>query len=214
VTTGAVVPAAGRGDRLGPGAPKALRTVAGRPLLGHAVDSLLAARSVQLVVVAAPPGEQRAVARLIGSAEVTVVAGGATRRASVARALAALPDHVDVVIVHDAARPVLPVVDTVKRVREGRVTETVDRAELRAVQTPQGFRRSVLAAAHAAAGTVDATDDAGLVEALGRPVLVVEGHPEAFKVTRPVDLLLAEAVYAARRTDGHEHAGGAAGSGG
>lgn len=227
----AVVPAAGRGERLGPGAPKALREVGGTPMLVHAVRALAQARSVDLVVVAAPPSELGDVRSLLASfdvpAQVEVVAGGDTRQQSVFRALAALPDDVDVVLVHDAARPlapseladsvvtavrggadavvpVLPVVDTVKRVDPDTdvVVETVDRGVLRAVQTPQGFRRTVLARAHAHAGTVDATDDAGLVEALGLQVRVVPGHPEAFKVTRPLDLVLAEAVVSRRRAAG------------
>ena len=101
----------------------------------------------------------------------------------------------------DAVIPALPVTDTVKRVDAAeQVVETVDRSVLRAVQTPQGFRRDVLEQAHAAPGAdaLEATDDAGLVERIGRPVLVVPGSEEAFKVTRPLDLVLAEAVHAAR----------------
>jgi len=217
------------------------------PLLVHAVRTLAAARTVDLVVVAAPPDDVEQVRRLLGSydqlgAQVDVVAGGATRQESVAAALAALSPAVDVVLVHDAARPlapaeladavvravragaeavvpVLPVTDTVKRVDgDGQVRETVPRADLRAVQTPQGFRREVLTAAYAAAGPTAAyadagptaayadagpaaavTDDAGLVEHLGRPVQTVPGAEEAFKVTRPLDLLLAESLLARRR---------------
>ncbi|HVA59317.1 MAG TPA: 2-C-methyl-D-erythritol 4-phosphate cytidylyltransferase [Mycobacteriales bacterium] len=229
MSTAAVVPAAGRGERLGPGIPKALRPLGGAPMLVHAVRALSQARTVDVVIVAAPPDEVAEVRALLDShevpAEVAVVAGGATRQESVARALAALDADVDVVLVHDAARPLapselvdavagavragadavvpgLPVVDTVKRVRAGEVVvETLDRSALRAVQTPQGFRRVVLADAHALAETVDATDDAGLVEAIGRPVVVIPGHPEAFKVTRPLDLVLAEAVLAQRRAE-------------
>jgi len=229
VSTAAIVPAAGRGQRLGPGTPKALRLLGGVPMLVHAVRALAAARAVDLVVVAAPPDDVEQVRRLLVSydqlgAQVDVVAGGATRQESVAAALAALSPAVDVVLVHDAARPlapaeladavvravragaeavvpVLPVADTVKRVDgNGHVRETVPRTDLRAVQTPQGFRRDVLAAAHAAAGPAAAvTDDAGLVEHLGRPVQTVPGAEEAFKVTRPLDLLLAESLLARRR---------------
>jgi 2-C-methyl-D-erythritol 4-phosphate cytidylyltransferase len=223
----AIVPAAGRGERLGPGAPKALRELGGVPMLVHAVHALAQARLVELVVVAAPPDGRSGVAALLAAydvpADVRVVAGGATRQESVAAALDALPADVALVLVHDAARPLapsevaddivaalrrgaeavvpgLPVADTVKLVdAAATVVETVPRDELRAIQTPQGFRRDVLAAAHGTAGAGAATDDAGLVERLGRPVTVIPGHPEAFKVTRPLDLVLAEALLAKRR---------------
>jgi 2-C-methyl-D-erythritol 4-phosphate cytidylyltransferase len=200
-------------------------------MLMHAVRALARARSVELVVVAAPPDEVADVVALlrdrVQGAEVQVVAGGATRQASVVAALAGLPATIDVVLVHDAARPLvpsdlvdavaaavrdgadavvpgLPVADTVKRVADGssEVVETLDRAQLRAIQTPQGFRRTVLQAAHDAATVEDVTDDAGLVERAGGTVLVVPGAEEAFKVTRPLDLFLAEAVLAKRRADG------------
>ncbi len=220
---GVVVPAAGLGTRLGPGAPKALRHLAGEPLLVHAVRRLRDCPSVGPVVIAAPPAELAAVRALLTGYDVLVVAGGRERQDSVAAGLAALPAEVDLVLVHDAARalvpvavveavvcalragaeavvPVLPVPDTVKQVdAHDRVVATLDRRVLRLVQTPQGFRRDVLEAAHAAAttsGDLPATDDAGLVERLGRPVLTVPGAEEAFKVTRPLDLLLAETVLA------------------
>lgn len=214
-----LVPAAGRGERLGPGLPKALRELAGEPLLRHAVRRLAAAPSVGSVVVAAPPGAENDVAALLaplmGTAELLVVAGGATRQESVAAALAATDPYYDVVLVHDAARafappelveqvaaavregrdavvPVLPVVDTVKQVDSADVVvSTPDRAMLRIVQTPQGFRRKLLAAAHAAAAGL-ATDDAGLVEALGGPVYTISGSPSALKITHPADLAVAE----------------------
>jgi 2-C-methyl-D-erythritol 4-phosphate cytidylyltransferase/2-C-methyl-D-erythritol 2,4-cyclodiphosphate synthase len=242
--TAALVPAAGRGERLGPGAPKALREIGGEPILLHAVRGLFASGRVDLVVVAAPPTNEgvaevrRMLAGLTGAGAtgagagtgaIRVVPGGATRQQSVALALAAVPeDGYEVVLVHDAARaltppatiaavvdavlagspaviPVLPVADTIKSAHvdeAGRtiVGQTVDRSGLRAVQTPQGFRRDVLARAHAAAGH-DATDDAGLVESLGEPVGMIPGHVEAFKVTTPFDLVLAEAVLARRAAD-------------
>ncbi|MFU8854954.1 2-C-methyl-D-erythritol 4-phosphate cytidylyltransferase [Micromonospora sp. SL1-18] len=216
-----LVPAAGAGVRLGPGAPKALRPLAGEPLLVHAVRRIAAAPSVHTIVVAAPAADVTAVrAMLAPVAPVTVVAGGAERQASVAAALAAVPAGPEIVLVHDAARaltppelvesvaeavraghdaviPVLPVVDTIKEVGAGEVVlGTVDRSALRAVQTPQGFRRSVLAAAHAAAGD-PLTDDAGLVEKQGVPVFCVPGSEYALKVTRPFDLALAEHLLAA-----------------
>ncbi|MFI7578485.1 2-C-methyl-D-erythritol 4-phosphate cytidylyltransferase [Micromonospora sp. NPDC049497] len=215
-----LVPAAGAGVRLGPGRPKALRLLAGEPLLVHAVRRLAAAASVHTIVVAAPAAELDAVRELLAPvAPVTVVAGGAERQASVAAALDAVPEGPDIVLVHDAARaltppdlveavaaavraghdaviPVLPVVDTVKEVDADEVVlGTVDRSALRAVQTPQGFRRAVLTTAHAAASD-PLTDDAGLVEKLGVAVRCVPGSEYALKVTRPFDLALAEHLLA------------------
>ncbi|MER7891836.1 2-C-methyl-D-erythritol 4-phosphate cytidylyltransferase [Micromonospora sp. NPDC094482] len=218
-----LVPAAGAGVRLGPGGPKALRLLAGESLLVHAVRRLAAAGSVRTIVVAAPAAEVDAVrAMLAPVAPVTVVPGGAERQASVAAALAAVPSGPEIILVHDAARaltppelveavaaavregrhaviPVLPVVDTIKEVgAEEVVLGTVDRSALRAVQTPQGFRRSVLTAAHAAAGD-PLTDDAGLVEKQGVPVFCVPGSEYALKITRPFDLALAEHLLATAR---------------
>lgn len=218
---GALVPAAGRGERLGPGTPKALRLLAGEPLLVHAVRGLRAAPSIGPLVVAAPAAEVDDVRGLLTGLDALVVAGGRERQDSVAAALRALPADADLVLVHDAARclvpvavveavvaalqagapavvPVLPVADTVKQVdADGDVVRTVPRADLRVVQTPQGFAREVLVRAHARAAS-GATDDASLVEALGLTVATVPGAEEAFKVTRPLDLLLAEAVLRAR----------------
>ena len=187
---------------------------------------------MEAVVVAAPANDVAAVQRLLGrqvlGTDVWVVPGGDTRQRSVAAALTALPAHIDTVLVHDAARPlvpvelvtrvvaalrdgaaaaipVLPVPDTLKEIESvgasGRVVRTVDRTRLRAVQTPQGFRRDVLTQAHEAAlvDGVETTDDAGLVERIGVDVVVVPGAEDAFKVTRPLDLVLAEAVLAGRR---------------
>jgi 2-C-methyl-D-erythritol 4-phosphate cytidylyltransferase len=215
-----LIPAAGLGVRLGPGGPKALRLLSGDPLLVHAVRRVAAADGVGRIVVAAPPPQVDAVRELLaGVAPVTVVAGGVTRQASVAAALAAVPASFEIILVHDAARaltppalvtlvadavraghdaviPVLPLVDTIKEVAaSGAVVGTVDRAVLRAVQTPQGFRRAVLAAAHNAA-VDEHTDDAGMVEKLGGQVFCVPGDELALKITRPVDLVIAEALLA------------------
>jgi 2-C-methyl-D-erythritol 4-phosphate cytidylyltransferase len=209
-----LVPAAGSGIRLGPGAPKALRLLRGEPLLIHAVRRLAAAMSVGRIVVAAPPAEVAAVERLVAGTGAQVVPGGATRQGSVAAALAAVGGGFPIVLVHDAARalappslvervaaavraghdaviPVLPVIDTIKQVADGLVLGTVDRSALRVVQTPQGFRREVLIAAHAAA-VDELTDDAGLAEKIGVPVWTVAGDEAAMKITRPLDLRLAE----------------------
>jgi 2-C-methyl-D-erythritol 4-phosphate cytidylyltransferase len=170
------------------------------------------------------------------AAEVSVVAGGAERHESVALALEALPADVTTVLVHDAARPLapselvdavasavlaghravvpgVPITDTVKRLDVGgesleAVAETLPRSDLRAIQTPQGFDRRVLAEAYEAArhtwpdGAGAIADDARLVEMLGVPVVVVPGSAEAFKIVKPIDLILAEAVLAERRAAG------------
>ncbi|WP_026212515.1 2-C-methyl-D-erythritol 4-phosphate cytidylyltransferase [Longispora albida] len=212
----ALVPAAGMGLRLGPGAPKALRDLAGEPLLVHAVRRLRQAPSVGCVVVAVPPGAIEDVRAMLGP-EVLLVEGGATRQDSVALALAAVPGQYKIILVHDAARaltppavvervaeavragapaviPVLPVVDTIKQVDASElVTATVDRAVLRAVQTPQGFDRQTLVSAHDQADDA-LTDDAGLVEQMGVAVLTVPGDELAMKITRPLDLRIAEAL--------------------
>lgn len=214
---GAVVVAAGRGERLGEAVPKAFVEVAGRTLLERSLDALRSAGVPHLVAVV-PAGFVDGCR--VGD-DVAVVAGGATRQESVAAGLAALPPQVRTVLVHDAARALVPT-EVVRRVvaalRSGQravvpglaVADTlrdlergpVDRRGVVAVQTPQGFARDDLERAHAEASGADATDDAGLVEALGVPVHVVTGHPEAFKVTRPLDLLLAEAVVRARAEAG------------
>ncbi|ATW49244.1 2-C-methyl-D-erythritol 4-phosphate cytidylyltransferase [Streptomyces peucetius] len=233
--TAAVIPAAGRGVRLGPGAPKALRALNGTPMLVHAVRAMAASRAVSLVVVVAPPEGAPEVKRLLDAhalperTDYLVVPGGDTRQESVRLGLDALPDDIGTVLVHDAARPLvpeetvdavieavhdgaravvpaLPLADTVKQVElapKGEpepVVSTPDRATLRAVQTPQGFDRETLVRAHDTV-TDNVTDDASMVEQLGLPVVVVPGHEEAFKVTRPLDLVLAEAVLARRRAN-------------
>jgi 2-C-methyl-D-erythritol 4-phosphate cytidylyltransferase len=209
-------------------------------LIVHSVRLLAAAAPVESVVVAAPADDIDHVHGLLGGlsldAEVRVVAGGATRGRSVLNALLTLSREIDVVLVHDAARPLtpvglveaveaavraglpavvpgLPVVDTVKRVATDdgvlRVVGTVDRGPLRAVQTPQGFARDVIDRAYASAvadNCLDATDDAGLVERLGVPVALVPGDEVAFKVTRPLDLVLADAVLTQRAAAHGGHA--------
>ncbi|WP_435974811.1 2-C-methyl-D-erythritol 4-phosphate cytidylyltransferase [Streptomyces sp. Qhu_M48] len=237
--TAVVIPAAGRGVRLGPGAPKALRALNGTPMLIHAVRAMAASRAVSLVVVVAPPEGAPEVKNLLDAhalperTDYLVVPGGDTRQESVRLGLEALPEGITTVLVHDAARPLvpvdtvdavieavrdgavavvpaLPVADTVKEVepaeRPGdpeQVVATPVRARLRAVQTPQGFDHDTLVNAHATIALTGegATDDAGMVERLGAPVVVVPGHEEAFKVTRPLDLVLAEAVLARRRAN-------------
>lgn len=225
MTVAVIVTAAGSGTRLGHALPKAFVPLAGEPLLVHALRGASAAADHLIVTApAAHLATARALAEPFGA---VVVAGGATRQASVAAGLAAVPDEADVVLVHDAARaltpsglfadvvaavrsgcggvvPGLAVVDTVKEVEPSvgggpeRVLRTPDRAMLRAVQTPQGFGRALLERAHAAAPEGSASDDAGLVEALGEDVWVVPGSELALKITTASDLEIAERWVNAR----------------
>lgn len=227
---GVVVVAAGSGTRLGRATPKAFVEVAGRSILSWALDSVRGiSEPVQIVVVV--PGHL--VATVGAQLEplgvpFLAVAGGSTRQQSVQAGLSALGDDVDVVLVHDAARPFTPVevferviaavrstgsgvipgqpvTDTIKGVDgSGLVLETVDRSRLTAVQTPQGFPRVLLAEAYERA-VEDVTDDAALVQQLGSPVSVVDGDPLSFKITTPHDLEHAEELAA--RIGGTDSAG-------
>ncbi|KUI35360.1 2-C-methyl-D-erythritol 4-phosphate cytidylyltransferase [Mycobacterium sp. IS-1496] len=221
MTTVAVVPAAGSGQRLAAGAPKAFVNLAGRPMLERAITGLRDSGVVDSIVVAVPPSRTDE-AKLVFGGEAVIVAGGADRTESVSIALAAVGDA-DYVLVHDAARaltppslvvrvvralesghsavvPALPVADTIKAVdANGAVLGTPERAGLRAVQTPQGFRIDVLRRAYARAGDGGFTDDASMVEQAGVQVQVVDGDPLAFKITTPLDLVLAEAILAGRQ---------------
>ena len=230
----AVLTAAGSGSRLGCEEPKALVELSGRPLVWWAARGLRAG-GVGTIVVTAPAAsldEFRAGIADIGGVEV-VAGSDRSRQASVALGLAALGQHKpgDVVLVHDAARPltpaqvtarvidavragagavipVLPVTDTLKSVdASGVVTGTPRRADMVAVQTPQGFRWNVLTRAHEAGASlgadeaVAATDDAGLVEAIGAVVHTVAGDERSLKVTRPLDLSLAQLLAGQERLD-------------
>ncbi|MBG6183320.1 2-C-methyl-D-erythritol 4-phosphate cytidylyltransferase [Arthrobacter sp. CAN_A214] len=224
--TGVILVAAGSGQRLGFGIPKARVLCGGVTLLEHALMNVLASGVAHEIVVVIP-GDDIALASVAqaasGGVRVTTVPGGPSRAASVRAGLTGLSDEVGRVLVHDAARaltpgyvfqrvesrltegataviPVLPVVDTVKIVRSGQVAGTPDRAELRIVQTPQGFEAGVLRSAHDRADAADPaiTDDSMLVELQGVPVVVVDGDPLAFKVTTPLDLALAETLVAGK----------------
>jgi 2-C-methyl-D-erythritol 4-phosphate cytidylyltransferase len=225
--TVALIVAAGSGERLGAGRPKALVELAGLPLLQWSIDALRAVAGIGELVVALPPGAP-------APAGVTAVAGGASRSESVRLALQAAPaapagdgaGASEIVLVHDAARPLLtpelaqrvitalerdgeadaaiaavPVTDTVKRVGEGqRVSETLDRSRLWAVQTPQVFRRGALERALEAPAEMlaRATDDAWLIEQAGGVVIVVPASEENLKVTTALDLRVAELLLAER----------------
>ena len=219
MTVVALVPAAGRGERLALGIPKAFAMVGSAPLLLHAVRRLRQG-GVDRVVVAVGPGEVDLAVRWLGDL-ADVVVGGADRAASVRAALDHVDGQADVILVHDAARafvpvhviesvitavragssaviPALSVVDTIRSVEPSTV---VDRDNLRIVQTPQGFDPQVLRHAHEAARTdgVIATDDAGLVERLGLDITLVPGDRAAFKVTTPADLEEARRMFATPR---------------
>jgi 2-C-methyl-D-erythritol 4-phosphate cytidylyltransferase len=229
---GVVVPAAGAGRRLG-GGTKALVRLDGRALLAHAVEAIEANHCTTAVVVVSHPDALEATAKLLadeGLAKVTaLVAGGPTRHASVAAGLRALPSEPGYVVVHDAARPLVPpgtidrmlellleaglagvvpgvpVIDTIRRVDAAqRSTGIVDREQLRSMQTPQLFVREVLEGAYRLAlrDGVEGIDEAALVELAGHSVQVVPGDPENLKVTTPLDLAIAETLLARRRGSG------------
>ena len=202
----AVVVAAGWGERFG--GPKQFADLGGTRLVDHAVAT--ASSACDAVVVVVPDASEWR-----GAPVAAVTDGGATRAESVRAGLAAVPLSAEIVVVHDAARPLadadmfaaviaavragadgavpgIAVADTLKRVSDVRVTATVDRMGLVAVQTPQAFRASALRAGHAGGG--DATDDAALVEAVGGTVVVVPGDPRNLKVTGPADLMIAAAL--------------------
>ncbi|HEY8662826.1 MAG TPA: 2-C-methyl-D-erythritol 4-phosphate cytidylyltransferase [Propionibacteriaceae bacterium] len=217
----AIVVAAGSGVRLGGEVPKAVQPLAGRPLVSWSVAAL-AAGGVTEVVVVVGDGLQDVFAEALADAPIPwrLVVGGVTRQESVARGIAALPEG-EVVLVHDAARPlvpaevvrgvveavrsgapavipVVPMSDTIRQVGDAG-SVVVDRSGLCAVQTPQGFARGVLVSAHAAAAGSDYTDDAAVCEASGYEVVLVPGSREALKITEPYDLAVAEAIVAGRR---------------
>jgi 2-C-methyl-D-erythritol 4-phosphate cytidylyltransferase len=211
----AVIVAAGRGERLGLDRPKAFANLRDRPLLAESLERLEASDWIDSIVVAAPPDWEEPVILLaeeLGCGKVVEsVTGGATRAASVRAALAEVSDDAVVVLVHDAARPivpeevierlltalnegwdgaipVLPLPDTVKRVEGDQVVETVDREGLAVVQTPQAFVATALRDALASGG--EASDCSALVEARGGRIKAVPGDPRLVKVTEPADLEL------------------------
>ncbi|WP_461513898.1 2-C-methyl-D-erythritol 4-phosphate cytidylyltransferase [Rathayibacter agropyri] len=221
-TVAVVVVAAGSGTRLGRERPKAYVECAGMTILERSLRTVLVLPEPVQIVVVAPTAlvdETIALARVAGAADgtVSVVAGGATRQESVARGLATLAPGIEVVLVHDAARaltppgqferviaavrasgggviPGLPVTDTIKRIdADSTILETVDRSQLAAVQTPQGFPRDLLDQAYADTEQ-EFTDDAALLASRGGTCVVVDGDPLAFKITTPWDLARAEQI--------------------
>lgn len=224
----AILLAAGRGERLGAGHPKALITVWGKSLLAHVLDTVAAVPEIEGFVVTAPPGREEEITRAVGAAAgcIAVVTGGETRQASVRHGLAALPPEYDTVVCHDVARPlatpelfravlarleeadgvvpVVPIPDTVKRLEMGRVRRTIPRKGLAAAQTPQAFRREALEEAHEAARATGAaaTDDAALLERGRYRLVAVRGETDNVKVTRPEDVGYAEMMLERRARGG------------
>lgn len=218
----ALIPAAGFGARFHEGGPKALVPLRGKPMLLHALERLAASGRLKSAVIAVPPGHEDAFRKVLADAPVpcTLVEGGVTRRESVARAfLAAKFDNDDeLVLIHDAARPLVDpvevaavvdaaaktgaaiagysVVETIKRVHGGAVVETVPRGDLFAATTPQVFRAGLFRAAVAKEGGPETTDDAQLVERTGGSVTVVLTSRWNIKITYPEDLAWAEAFLA------------------
>lgn len=214
-----MIAAAGSGQRLGAGGPKAFVELAGRPLLEWTLEALRGADSIAEVIVAAPPGSETRVSEL----GVLAVAGGEHRSESVANALELAGE--ELIVVHDAARPLVrpglidavvgelaaeesaagviaaaPVTDTIKQAsEESRVERTIDRSRLWAVQTPQAFRADALREALSDPDALaDATDEAMLVEQRGGSVLIHSAPPENIKVTTPLDLRVAELLLRER----------------
>ena len=211
--TAAIIAAAGAGNRLAATLPKALVKLVDKTLVEHAVAAL--SPVAELIVITAPAGFEDQFSNLLGD-QVKVITGGVLRSDSIRIALSHIPENYEYVLVHDGARalattdlansvltqllkgeqaviPALDLIDTVKEVdASGYVRNTLNRSSLRAVQTPQGFTRSVLARAHQASD--DATDDAALVEALGVAVKVIAGEERALKVTNKSDLATATGI--------------------
>ena len=225
----AVVPAGGAGKRMGAGTPKQFLMLDGAPMMLHALRVLDRAPSVTEVILVVPKQERdRALTEVVeryGLKKVLkVVPGGATRQESVHHGLNEVDEDVEIVVVHDAVRPfvtedliersieaarkhggaiaAVPMKDTPKQAGPDRLIQrTLDRAGLWLAQTPQTFRRALVVEAYrkAAIAHVHATDDAALVERLGHAVAIVEGNWENIKITTPEDMILAEAILAARK---------------
>ncbi|HJM75447.1 MAG TPA: 2-C-methyl-D-erythritol 4-phosphate cytidylyltransferase [Dehalococcoidia bacterium] len=220
-STTAILLCAGSSARMG-GEDKLWADLGGEPLIAHSLRTLASLDAIDVLVLVAPAQRHAMLRSLAGevAAELRTAEGGARRQDSVASGIAAAPDAAWY-LVHDGARPLLStevacrtldaaqahgaalpavvVADTLKRVEDGgRILDTVDRIDLRAVQTPQAFAGDLLRSAHAGSNE-DATDDAMLVERLGEPVYAVEGDALNLKVTTPADLALARALLATER---------------
>lgn len=220
-----VIVAAGKGERFGH-AGKIMTPVAGRPVLAWSLDAMERARSVRDVVIVYGEHTEQDIRTLVGDGSWpkvrTLVPGGSQRQHSMVNGVRAAADDLEVVLVHDAARPLVdpveidacalaaresgvailaaPISDTVKRVQDHRVIETIDRSTLWGAQTPQGMRRDLMLALceTAMADHIEFTDEASLAEALGHPVQIVPGNRLNLKITLPVDLLIVDALLRQR----------------
>ena len=235
MTVAVVLVAAGRGERLGAGVPKAFALVSGQTLLEHSIRRIFDLSAINQIIIAAPSSHHDEALRLAqavatevdanqgnpagaSASKLAVVVGGDTRQQSISNALSAIAPETEVVLVHDSARaltpasvferviasvrdtglatiPVMPIVDTIKRVAGEIVLDTIDRQTLRIAQTPQGFQAFELLEAYKNA-TEDFTDDAALVQSVGATLRFVEGDAMALKVTTPDDLIIAESRLA------------------
>src|SRR5258707_3469963 len=221
----AIIVAAGSGVRLGRSEPKAFVKIGGRSMLSYSLRVVASIAAIKELVIAVPDGFEAAARAEVDPAgvriPVKITCGGAERQDSVRIALGLTSSESDLVVVHDAARPMvsatifeacldaaaraggaiaaIPLADTLKRVVDGAIAETIARAGLWQAQTPQAFRREVLVSAHRRAvdQRIAATDDADLVERSGTRVEVVEGSTANIKITTPSDLAIVEAIVAA-----------------
>jgi 2-C-methyl-D-erythritol 4-phosphate cytidylyltransferase len=219
---GVVIVAGGTSTRVGGKELKQFRWVAGKPMLLHSVQAFMARPDVVSVVCVLPPqlaGDPPPWLFQCDVDRLMIAIGGKTRQRSVQNGLDDLPDEAAIVLIHDAARPLvtagtigrvidavrrdgaaiaaIPVPDTVKEAGEdGTIARTIERAKLWRAQTPQGFRRDLIVQAHrdGAAARIDATDDAALCERIGIPVTLVRGSERAFKITEEADFARAEAL--------------------
>lgn len=217
----AIIPAAGRGVRMGGPVRKPLLTIGGRPILLHTLRNLVRVREIGEIILVVNPKDVQLVQKELGQ-ELTdlrvsaVIAGGRERFDSVKRGLAHLDDRATLVLVHDAVRPfvpaklirqviaraqktgaailAIPVNDTLKEVRGRRIKRTLERGSLWLAQTPQVFRRELIEKAYAGHKPAGVSDDARLIELMGKPVAVVAGSPLNFKITIPEDLVLARTL--------------------
>jgi len=217
----AIVAGAGIGKRMGAHVRKPLLTLAGRPILIYTLRNLVRVKTIREVIVVVNPNDLQLIQKELGR-DLTrlrvsaVIAGGPHRCDSVKLGLKHVNDRTDLVLIHDAVRPfappklvrqvikrahatgaailAAPVIDTVKQARRGRIADTLDRSKLWLAQTPQAFRRSLIEQAYARRRPASISDDAQLVERLGKPVAIVPSTPMNFKITTPDDLELARAL--------------------